>query len=147
MGEDPDGGLRDKDEPREPLTRPLAMRLRDATNSVAIFIEQAEEGTFPADDRANREMFRAALEWLEVSVDAARRVYVAQMRRHHRRRARKMEIEDRLAGLDVKVDNIYGFSCIKCMKDISVKPSDPQRPALLEYHRLGRCMGDQELPL
>ena len=74
MSEDPDGGLRGKDESREPLTRPLAMRLRDATNSVAIFIEQAEEGIFPVDDRANREMFRAALEWLEVSVDAARQI-------------------------------------------------------------------------
>ena len=98
MSEDPNGRLPgDADEPREPLERPLAHRLREAANSVAMFVDFSEDGTFNADDRAQRQMFAAALRYLEASVDAARRVYVAQMRGHHRRQARRMEVEDRLA--------------------------------------------------
>ena len=98
MGEDPNGRLPgDADELREPLERPLSMRLREAANSVACFLDFAEDGTFNADDRAQRQMFAAALQFLETSVGAARRVYVAQMRGHHRRQARRMEVEDRIA--------------------------------------------------
>ena len=103
MSETPNGRLpNDADEPREQLQRPLTMRLREAANSVALFVEYAEDSTFNADDRAQRQMFAAALQFLETSVGAARRVYVAQMRGHHRRQARRMEVEDRLAVLDEK---------------------------------------------
>src|SRR3990167_7467118 len=98
MGEDPNGRLPgDADEPREQLQRPLTMRLREAANSVALFVEYAEDSTFNADDRAQRQMFAASLQFLEATTEAARRVFVAQIRGHHRRQARRMEVEDRIA--------------------------------------------------
>ena len=88
MSEDPNGRLPEgADEPREPFSRPLSMRVRESASQVAQFLEQVEDGTFPKEDQAIREMFRASLNWLESSVNASFRVYMATAREHHKHRA------------------------------------------------------------